>query len=569
MSLRSQSLPVCVALSLIFVPMFVEGQAFIPAKAVNRTKEGRASFFDERGSFRGRKYITWARKWYDDAMLRIDKQIQDDEEDGDPERNPQLEQYCRKAGKVSRAVCETFGREAESCKVTQTEFNQKCVPNAGSDPFFFVWFCTQQLYAATELAPNDPFVFAQAAEMGLNLHRSPDGPVIFLQQTLGYMSRACRLDTQYCDRFAKMIEDYARNDRIGNLRDQDFQMVKHQVRALKSKADGTDERCCDTPPGTKHDGQQIVGGPSRDQDPDPEGLLGKDCCLIEQISEPLPRVDDIMEVSLCDEETKKCREPQQLPDSVDYARLSPEVVQTAVSTITSRAVWPTWISSLNLGLPVSFHKKLTRLAIRKYAQFSKQEMRRQGATHLDVNNAFFSRQVKSEHEATGNAIRFWPELYQESPEWRALFRFSKEACIQHILKNGRGQTREYLEGLTLILWAAVYTTSTSHNTHMHEQSLCSGTYYSNAPPDSMPLILSDPRGGQPMHTDMAKIEAEPEAPFHHQVSFFPKAGDMLLFPSYMPHHVPAATENEEPRVVWAYNLEGGVDSYARMSGIKQ
>ena len=138
-----------------------------------------------------------------------------------------------------------------------------------------------------------------------------------------------------------------------------------------------------------------------------------------------------------------------------------------------------------------------------------------------------------------------------------------------MLKNGRGQTREYLESLTLILWAAVYTTSTSRNTHMHEQSLCSGTYYSAAPPDSMPLILSDPRGGQPMHTDMAKPHAEPEAPFHHQVTFFPKVGDMLLFPSYMPHHVPAATENDEPRVVWAYNLEGGVDSYARMSGVEQ
>ena len=55
---------------------------------------------------------------------------------------------------------------------------------------------------------------------------------------------------------------------------------------------------------------------------------------------------------------------------------------------------------------------------------------------------------------------------------------------------------------------------------MHEQSLCSGTYYSNAPPDSVPLILSDPRGGQPMHTDMGKPEGEPEGPFFHQVSFF-------------------------------------------------
>ena len=42
---------------------------------------------------------------------------------------------------------------------------------------------------------------------------------------------------------------------------------------------------------------------------------------------------------------------------------------------------------------------------------------------------------------------------------------------------------------------------------------------------------------------------------------------MLMFPSFLPHSVPAATKTNWPRVVWAYNLEGAGDSYARMTGV--
>lgn len=348
-----------------------------------------------------------------------------------------------------------------------------------------------------------------------------------------------------------MLQKFAHENRIGHLRGNDQGLITQELQALRAMHTGKHAECC---------------RPNQKQGK-------KNCCLVEMISAPLPQVNDVLEAT-----KDQCGSQGRCPDpfvSLDYDKLDLQMVQTSLATFRSRSVWPTWVSVVNLNVPPSFHKRLSELAITRYRSFHKEHTaylgtdERRGVTPLDVNNQFFNQQLKTVGEAENPRARaWWPELYTYCPEWRALFKYTREACIQHVLRNGRGQTREYLESLQLILWAAVYTTNTSHSTHMHEQSLCSGTYYSSTPPDSMPLILSDPRGGQPMHTDMGKAEAEPEGPFFHQVTFFPKEGDMLMFPSYLPHSVPMATANSNPRVVWAYNLEGGVDSYARMSGIE-
>merc|ERR1712196_209074 len=229
---------------LLALRWMVQGQTFVPSSPLNRTAEGRALFFKDRGVFRGHKYLVWAKKWYQDAMKRIDKQIADDEQD-DNDGDSQLRAFCLKGEKATRDVCRIFGSESESCKVVTTEFRQKCIPGSGSDPFFFVWFCTQQLYAATELAPNDDSLFYDAGEMGLNLHRSPDGPVIFLKQALGYMSRACSLKKAHCKKLGNMLTEYYRGDRIGNLRPGGEQMIRQQIRGLQAMHNSKYSDCCD------------------------------------------------------------------------------------------------------------------------------------------------------------------------------------------------------------------------------------------------------------------------------------------------------------------------------------
>jgi hypothetical protein len=302
------------------------------------------------------------------------------------------------------------------------------------------------------------------------------------------------------------------------------------------------------------------------------------CCMTDMITNPLPHINKVLEFEKqqdCEAEGK-CAAPVHpgVPRlRLDYNNIDISTAQRSLSSFKSKALWPAWISHTKLDIGKAFHDKLSGLAIAKYERFTLQMMKQSHgkARRMEINNEFYSHQIKREdvarHPAGSKAVQWWPEMYR-SGEWKALFKFAKEACIRHVLRHGRNQTRAYLEKQSMSVWAAVYTTGTSHSTHMHEQALCSGVYYSNAPADSVPLILTDPRGGQPMHTDVSQEEGEPESPFMHQVSFFPQQGDMIMFPSFLPHSVPAATENTEPRVAWGFNLESiDGESYARVSGV--
>jgi hypothetical protein len=73
------------------------------------------------------------------------------------------------------------------------------------------------------------------------------------------------------------------------------------------------------------------------------------------------------------------------------------------------------------------------------------------------------------------------------------------------------------------------------------------------------------------------MQFEPDAPFHHTYSFFPYDGAVILFPSYAVHQIQThkekakrtngeggAEEGEEGlRIVWAFNLYGDFEAWAR------
>ena len=121
----------------------------------------------------------------------------------------------------------------------------------------------------------------------------------------------------------------------------------------------------------------------------------------------------------------------------------------------------------------------------------------------------------------------------------------------------------------------MYTNGTHHSHHTHEDSICSGVYYSRAEPGSTPITFSDPRGtdrlrlllGQGGRLPEHEKHFEPQAPFHHQYSFFPAEGDMVLFPSYTAHEIHANPfdKSSGSRIVWAFNLHGEFESWGRLN----
>jgi len=311
-----------------------------------------------------------------------------------------------------------------------------------------------QLYAATELDPQNHFVFQTAGEMALNLHRSPDGPIIYMGQVLGYTTKACRLNPEHCGYFHSLMTS-KREALYGRMGLEDNRLIRRQLKGLKAMSNGEYSQCC-------------------------RGSGTGGCCMVEMTSDPLAQLHEVLEVPTEQQCNSKgqCSEPKGAPvHAASYHSIDLLTVQKSLAVYKSRALWPTWVSTANLNVGKPFHEKLTRLAIGKYKQFTA-EMQQQGqgrASPLDINNQFFNRQIKSEREVANNpqAMAWWPEMYK-SGEWKALFKYTREACVRHILQNGRNQTREYLDSLQLIIWAAVYTPGTSHSTHMHEQSLCSG-----------------------------------------------------------------------------------------------
>jgi uncharacterized protein (TIGR02466 family) len=103
----------------------------------------------------------------------------------------------------------------------------------------------------------------------------------------------------------------------------------------------------------------------------------------------------------------------------------------------------------------------------------------------------------------------------------------------------------------LSCWANAMGKGTQHGLHNHQLSMISGVYYVNAPRGAAPFVIEDPRMDHFMHTPPRKSSA----PIRDQirVELRPKAGELILFESWMRHEVPLHNA-DEPRLSVAFNF---------------
>lgn len=101
-------------------------------------------------------------------------------------------------------------------------------------------------------------------------------------------------------------------------------------------------------------------------------------------------------------------------------------------------------------------------------------------------------------------------------------------------------------------WVNVVPTNTYHSLHIHPLSVISGTYYVQVPKGASTLKLEDPNISKYMNCPPRKSSA----PATHQPYFHlsPKAGDVILFESWMRHEVPP-NQSKSPRVSVSFNYE--------------
>jgi uncharacterized protein (TIGR02466 family) len=87
------------------------------------------------------------------------------------------------------------------------------------------------------------------------------------------------------------------------------------------------------------------------------------------------------------------------------------------------------------------------------------------------------------------------------------------------------------------IWINVLEPGGAHSGHLHPHSVLSGTFYVDVPPGASALKLEDPR----LAMMMAAPPRRDDAPESEQTFVYvtPKAGDVLMWESFVRHEVPA------------------------------
>ena len=86
------------------------------------------------------------------------------------------------------------------------------------------------------------------------------------------------------------------------------------------------------------------------------------------------------------------------------------------------------------------------------------------------------------------------------------------------------------------LWVNVMPEGGSHTSHIHPNSVISGTFYVAVPEGAGPIVYEDPRLGFMMAAPPRKKDL-PQAQKPH-VHFSPKPGTLMLWESWLRHEVP-------------------------------
>ena len=95
------------------------------------------------------------------------------------------------------------------------------------------------------------------------------------------------------------------------------------------------------------------------------------------------------------------------------------------------------------------------------------------------------------------------------------------------------------------MWANINPPMSYNRTHIHPNSLWSGVYYVTAPKNSGDLFVEDPRPGP--NINLPNKEENIPKNLWRVISYTPKAGRLIMFPSWLPHGVNTNLNKEKGR----------------------
>lgn len=101
-------------------------------------------------------------------------------------------------------------------------------------------------------------------------------------------------------------------------------------------------------------------------------------------------------------------------------------------------------------------------------------------------------------------------------------------------------------------WVNIMPAGALHTAHIHPHSVISGTYYVSIPPRASAIKFEDPRLSSFMNAPLVKPTAAKE--LQRFFSLSPKAGDVVLFESWLKHEVPV-NQSKQPRISVSFNYD--------------
>jgi uncharacterized protein (TIGR02466 family) len=140
------------------------------------------------------------------------------------------------------------------------------------------------------------------------------------------------------------------------------------------------------------------------------------------------------------------------------------------------------------------------------------------------------------------------DLPERDPAFAAL----KKQLDKHVSAFARALHLDLNGGKLALnsMWVNVLEPGGVHTGHVHPHSVLSGTYYVSTPLGSSALKLEDPR----LPLMMAAPPRTDDAPEEEQTFVYlePRAGEVLMWESFLRHEVPA-NEAKRPRVSVSFN----------------
>lgn len=101
-------------------------------------------------------------------------------------------------------------------------------------------------------------------------------------------------------------------------------------------------------------------------------------------------------------------------------------------------------------------------------------------------------------------------------------------------------------------WWNIYHRGISHNWHHHPRALLSGTYYVKRPADSASIQFKSPINGL---IDSWAADFGIDTKWAQNANISPNTGDLMLWPSWLEHQVPAINTRDVQRCSISFNIQ--------------